>query len=93
MHACKLPPVCCLGHLWVLAPRRCCYAAASAASLPVPFPTLLVLRLPGWTQAATLRGHPLYRLTATEVLADTSNGKWKASDHRCVMLCDWRGMV
>lgn len=45
-------------------------AAAAAASLPCAL------------QAATLRGHPLYRVTATEVLADTRNGKWKAGDHR-----------
>lgn len=40
-------------------------------------------------QAATLRGHPLYRVTATEVLSDTRNGKWKAGDHRCVLLPCW----
>lgn len=41
-----------------------------------------------------LRGHPLYRVTAVEVLADTRNGKWKSSDHRrvsspptCVRAC------
>lgn len=38
--------------------------------------------LPCPPQAATLRGHPLYRVTGTEVLADTRNGKWKSSDHR-----------
>ena len=33
-------------------------------------------------QAAVLRGHTLYRVAATKVLADTRNGKWKSSDHR-----------
>lgn len=34
-------------------------------------------------QVAELRGHPLYRVATTEVLADTRNSKWKAADHRC----------
>ncbi|EFN52170.1 hypothetical protein CHLNCDRAFT_59012 [Chlorella variabilis] len=37
-------------------------------------------------EAAMLRGHPLYRVTAVEVLADTRNGKWKSSDHRFLKL-------
>jgi hypothetical protein len=41
-----------------------------------------ICALPCPPQAATLRGHPLYRVTGTEVLADTRNGKWKSSDHR-----------
>ena len=43
-------------------------------------PALVVVT--GAEEAATLRGHPLYRVTATQVLADTRNGKWKAADHR-----------
>ncbi|KAL4421843.1 hypothetical protein ABPG77_001325 [Micractinium sp. CCAP 211/92] len=40
----------------------------------------------GIEQVAELRGHPLYRVTATEVLADTRNGRWKAADHRFLKL-------
>ncbi|KAL4856549.1 Phosphoinositide phosphatase SAC7 [Chlorella vulgaris] len=43
-------------------------------------------RAAGAVLAATLRGHPLYRVTGTEVLADTRNGKWKSSDHRFLKL-------
>ena len=51
-------------------------AAACCRFPPALLPRLLLL------QAASLRGHPLFRVTGTEVLADTRNGKWKASDHR-----------
>jgi hypothetical protein len=37
-------------------------------------------------QVATLRGYPLYRVAATEVLADSRNGRWKAADHRFLKL-------
>lgn len=37
-------------------------------------------------QVAMLRGYPLYRVAATEVLADSRNGRWKAADHRFLKL-------
>jgi hypothetical protein len=43
-------------------------------------PALVVVT--GVEEVGTLRDHPLLRVTATSVLADTSNRKWKASDHR-----------
>ena len=39
-------------------------------------------------QVATLRGHPLYKVTSTEVLADSRNSRWKAEDHTCARV--WR---
>lgn len=76
--------------------RRACLIAwwrhAGLAAKRPPPPSAspmcpLVFETPrvGWSwQVAELRGHPLYRVTATEVLADTRNGRWKAADHRCV---------
>lgn len=37
-------------------------------------------------QVARVRGHPLLRVAATEVLADFSNRKWKAADRRFLEL-------
>lgn len=35
------------------------------------------------SQVAELRGHPVYKVTATQVLADSNNRQWKDRDHRC----------
>lgn len=59
------------------------YAVLGMARLEAG-PVLVVVT--GVEEAATLRGHPLYRVTATQVLADTRNGKWKSSDHRFLKL-------
>ncbi|PSC73450.1 phosphoinositide phosphatase SAC8 isoform X2 [Micractinium conductrix] len=47
-------------------------------------PALVVIT--GLEEVATLRGHPLFRVTKTEVLADTRNGKWKSTDHSFLKL-------
>jgi len=47
-------------------------------------PALIVIT--GIEEVATLRGYPLYRITSTQVLVDTTNGKWKADDHRHLAL-------
>lgn len=50
---------------------------------PCPACSAVYILLPPTTpQVATLRGYPLYRVAATEVLADSRNGRWKAADHR-----------
>lgn len=34
-------------------------------------------------QVAVLRGHPVFKVTETQVLADSNSRQWKAHDHRC----------
>jgi hypothetical protein len=55
----------CQGHAALL--RSCSSAAHAALQRAVP-------------QVATLRGHPLYRVTSTQVLADTRGSKWTPAD-------------
>lgn len=43
-------------------------------------PALVVIT--GAEEVATLRGHPVFKVTATQVLADSNNKHWKPRDHR-----------
>lgn len=47
-------------------------------------PALVVIT--GIEQAATLRGQPLYKITATQVLTDSQNGRWTAEDRKLLSL-------
>ncbi|KAL4539610.1 hypothetical protein Ndes2526A_g02636 [Nannochloris sp. 'desiccata'] len=43
-------------------------------------PAMVVIT--GADEVAQLRGHPLLKITATQVLADTGNRKWKSADYQ-----------
>lgn len=47
-------------------------------------PALAVIT--GAEEVGVLRGHPVFKITATEVLADNSNKKWKSNDQRYLSL-------
>ena len=47
-------------------------------------PAMIVIT--GAEQVAQLRGHPLMKVTSTQVLADTGNRKWKTSDYKFLEL-------
>lgn len=73
---------------WLARPRaksrhamqsRLCFLRQGRWHVTSEHATISIIFLP---QVATLRGFPLYRVAATEVLADSRNGRWKAADHR-----------
>lgn len=47
-------------------------------------PAMVVIT--GTQQVAALRGHPLFRITSTQVLADTGTRKWKETDYKFLEL-------
>jgi hypothetical protein len=47
-------------------------------------PAMVVIT--GAEEVAQLRGHPLLKITSTQILADTGNRKWKSADHQFLKL-------